>query len=860
MHGEYTANRGGRKSHSSANSNINAAEQFREAAAQRGLVIKDLIADGEVHRCDVEGKNGKGDGAYCLHLDGIPAGWFQNHKDGAGVRRWHARTGRKLNDAEVAAHKAKVRAQQAQREAELEKEHVRTAARATTLVENNPDADDLHLYFVRKKVKAPRGIKHSATPVAISPWRNSAADVLIAPACDIDGTLWNVQVVDARGRKDFLKDSRKAGCFFVVGATGGSAAGTNPNGLNLIVEGLATGATCFEAMDVPVVVAFDAGNLLAVARALQDRYRKAKFVICGDDDWKSKGNPGKAYAMRAARAIGAEVAFPIFPPAHHREDGETDFNDLAAVAGLGEVRRCIEAAELVEKIKARADENDAPVQAEIERLAALSDIDYELARKDAAKRLKVRPTFPDKMVNKAKSEAPDPAAKKPPPVEPWPQAVDGGELLRELMAAIRAHVVMDEVQCLAVALWIIHAHAHDAAAISAILASISPQRRCGKTTLLSLLQELTPNPLMASNITAAAVFRAIAEWAPTLIVDEADTFLAKNDELRGIINSGHNRRAAFVVRVVEVGKKLSPVKFSTWAPKIIASIGDLSDTLQDRSIAIRLRRKLPGDPVQKFRADRVQHLTNLCRMVARWVQDHLEELRKRDAPVPGKLHDRAADNWRALLGIADLIGGKWAAKARAAALALEETGDKADTKDLAIRLLADLRSIFDRDKRKEYLSAEHITGCLANIDESPWPDYRNGKPINSNGFARLLEPFEIYSRKVTTGPDKGNMRWYRADFEDTWTRYLPQEGAESTARASTASTALKNKANPVSPASTAGEACDGEKAKDFNGVESVEAQNGQDRSSANFNGSDPSSGHPPKDDGDVDEPWGLDDL
>ena len=643
-----------------------------------------------------------------------------------------------------------------------------------------------------------------------------------------------MQVIDAHGRKDFLKDSRKAGCFFVIGKTGAvfTTAGLNPNGLNLIVEGLATGATCFEAMDVPVVVAFDAGNLLAVARALQDRYRKAKFVICGDDDWKSKGNPGKKCAMQAARAIGAEVAFPIFPPDHDRQDDELDFNDLAAVAGLGEVRRCIDAAEPAEKRQEREarapnDELVEKIEARILELAALDETSYELIKKAEADAFKIGVRFLDRRVKEARkamaaAAAPDTPAK--PPVEPWPQAVDGSELLRDLTAAIRAHVVMDEEQCLTVALWIIHAHAHDAAAISAILASISPQRRCGKTTLLSLLQELTPNPLTASNITAAAVFRAIDEWGPTLIVDEADTFLAKNDELRGIINSGHNRRAAFVVRVVEVGKKQTPVKFSTWAPKIIASIGDLSDTLQDRSIAIRLRRKLPGDPVQKFRADRVQHLTNLCRMVARWVQDHLEELRKRDAPVPGKLHDRAADNWRALLGIADLIGGKWPAKARAAALALEETGDKADTKDLAIRLLADLRSIFDRDKRKEYLSAEHITGCLANIDESPWPDYKNGKPINSNGFAKLLEPFEIYSRKVTTGPDKGNMRWYRADFEDTWTRYLPQEGAECTTRASTASTTLKNKANPASQASTAGEAYDGEKAKDFNGVESVEAR------------------------------------
>ena len=126
--------------------------EFEAAMAAGGLEIPHggVVADGKIHRCDVEGKNGKGDGAYCLHLDdGIPAGWF--HRDGAGVRRWHARTGQKLTPAEVAAHKAKVRAQQARREAELEKEHVRTAARATALVENNPDADDSHPYFVRKK-------------------------------------------------------------------------------------------------------------------------------------------------------------------------------------------------------------------------------------------------------------------------------------------------------------------------------------------------------------------------------------------------------------------------------------------------------------------------------------------------------------------------------------------------------------------------------------------------------------------------------------------------------------------------------------------------------------------------------------
>ena len=221
------------------------------------------------------------------------------------------------------------------------------------------------------------------------------------------------------------------------------------------------------------------------------------------------------------------------------------------------MRACIEAAEAVETIQARAEEPaNAAIEAAIERLAALSDNDYELVREDEAKKLGFHPTFLDKVVKKTKAAnagaAPDPSAAKLakhfPQIEPWPEAVDGGALLLDLVKAIRAHVVMEENAAIAVAFWILHAHAHDAAAISPILAIISPQKRCGKTTLLSLLQELTPNPLAASNITAAALYRAIDESHPTLIVDEADTFLAKNGELRGLLNSGHNRRTAFVVQ------------------------------------------------------------------------------------------------------------------------------------------------------------------------------------------------------------------------------------------------------------------------------------------------------------------------
>ena len=751
--------------------------EFEAAMADAGLEVPlgGVKADGKIHRCDVEGEGGKGDGAYQLHLDGIPAGWFQSNRDGASPRRWHARTGQKFTATEVAAYKEKARSQQAARNAFLAQQQEQTAKRAAALIDGSEDAPASHRYLDSKKVQA-HGLRYSAVPVAISPRRNSAADVLIVPMRDIDGTLWNAQLIDASGAADFLKDGRVGGCFYAIGTAGG----LNPNGLNLICEGFATAATCFEAMDVPAVVAFGCDNLLAVAKALRSAYPKARFILCGDDDWKAQDpdgksiNPGRTHAMNAARAIGGEVAFPVFSPGHCRHDEEISFNDLALVEGVGSVRTCVEAAETVETIKARAEEPaNAAIEAEIERLAALSDNDYELVREDEAEKLGFRPTFLDKVVQKTKAAnagaALDPSAAKLAkhlsPVEPWPEAVDGGALLLELVTAIRAHVVMEENAAIAVAFWILHAHAHDAAAISAILAIISPQKRCGKTTLLSLLQELTPNPLAASNISASAVFRAVEEWRPTLIVDEADTFLAKHGELRGVLNSGHSRHTAFVVRVVD--KKQPPVKFSTWAPKVIASIGALSDTLQDRSIPILLHRKLPSEKVRIFRADHVPHLTNLCRMAVRWATDNLEQLRKLDAPVPAQLHDRQADNWRAQFNIAELLGGEWPSKAREAALTIE--GATCECENAGVRLLADCRTVFE-DRDATELSAADIIAGICSLEESPW--YRSGKPITERGFADILEPFGLKSRRKTCGEDKGRKRWHRTDFEDAWRRYL----------------------------------------------------------------------------------------
>ena len=327
---------------------------------------------------------------------------------------------------------------------------------------------------------------------------------------------------------------------------------------------------------------------------------------------------------------------------------------------------------------------------EIERLARLSPLEYDRAREREAKALGVRVGTLDLEVATLRKRAGDEAGSgglwQDP--EPWPEAVAGADLLDALAGTFERHVVAPTGAVNAFALWTLFAHAHDAAYISPILALTSPTAECGKTTVLTLLGALVPRPLAASNITAAALFRAVEKWAPTLLIDEADTFLQDSDELRGVINSGHNRGAAFVIRTV--GDSHDPKQFKTWAPKAIALIGKLKETIASRSIHIELRRMTPGDSVEPVRPDRLGHLQPLLRQAARWAEDHLEALRRADPIMPAALVGRAADNWRTLLAIADAAGGDWPDRARRAAEAL--TASTTAGQAAGIMLLADIPS------------------------------------------------------------------------------------------------------------------------------------------------------------------------
>ena len=325
----------------------------------------------------------------------------------------------------------------------------------------------------------------------------------------------------------------------------------------------------------------------------------------------------------------------------------------------------------------------------------------------------------------------------------------------------------------AVALWVLHAHAHELSFTSPILGLESPQKRCGKTRALEIISRLTPRPVAAANISPAALFRVIERDKPTLFIDEGDTFLKVNEELRGILNSGQTRTSAYVIRVEEVDGKLEPRKFSTWAPKAIALIGELPDTLQDRSIVIELRRKLKSEVVQRFRADRTASMTKLARMAARWAQDNQRALSDMDPATPDDLNDRAADNWRPLLAIADTAAGSWPERARKAASAVSGDKDGAGDEDPGVSMLADCRQVFD-DRQVAALTPSTLLNYLLELEGTPWREWRHGKPLTENGLAKLLKPFRIKSTEPTRAFGPKKQRYYqKLAFEDAWARYTP---------------------------------------------------------------------------------------
>ncbi len=283
-----------------------AINQFRAALSARGILAPiEIRADGVLHRCDAEGKGGKKDAAYLLHLDGIPAGGFENHRDGLGWENWRADIGRVMTPAEEAEHRAKVEAQRKQREIEQARRHAEARKRAGLILAEAYPGE--HPYVLKKHIQ-PYGAKvieaEKARAIASNLSPELAGLLLVIPV-RADSVLTSLQFITADSVKRPLTGGKMAGGYYAIGTMRGAAA-------LAICEGFATGATIHEATGYPVAVAFSAGNLMAVAQAMRAKFPDLTLILCADDDHGTPGNPGLTKATEAARAVGGVVAVPEF--------------------------------------------------------------------------------------------------------------------------------------------------------------------------------------------------------------------------------------------------------------------------------------------------------------------------------------------------------------------------------------------------------------------------------------------------------------------------------------------------------------------------------------------------------------------
>jgi putative DNA primase/helicase len=493
-------------------------------------------------------------------------------------------------------------------------------------------------------------------------------------------------------------------------------------------------------------------------------FKDRHVIILPDAD-----GDGRAHGKKVARAIdGVAASLRVLDLYPDRDDGSDVADWIADDTAGAKLAKLAKEAPLWESSADDGDDvgggdDDADADAEIARLAKLKPLDYERERKEVAQRLGIRASMLDKLVQAVRG---DPAKEAAPPLyEHWKveganEPVDGAALLQAIRAAIREYVFMSDDQSLVVALWIVFSWLHEHENVithSPILFVTSAERDSGKTTLLGVVNFLTRRSLQSVDISGAALFRSIAKWQPTFIVDEADDALADNIDLRSVINSGWTRGQGVIRCHPDTHE---PELFGTFAPKVVAMKGrNLPDTTLSRSIVINMKPARAGDPNEKvadFNFCDTPELARLRSQLLRWATDNADALAKITPETPPGFHNRRRANWVPLLRIAEACNVKEAA--RKAALAIEQVADTFDASN-GVELLRTIKAIFDalakskdQARPKDRISSKDLMRILVGDPTAPWAIYNKGKAINERQVADLLSRTASARRQSDSGP------------------------------------------------------------------------------------------------------------
>ena len=352
---------------------------------------------------------------------------------------------------------------------------------------------------------------------------------------------------------------------------------------------------------------------------------------------------------------------------------------------------------------------------------------------------------------------------------PYDGEVNGAELANEVEQILRRFVFLEkEEYYTTVTLWVFLTYCFERFSILPMLLITSPLMRCGKTTLLSVLRGLVNKSLIASNISPAAIYRTVDKYKPSLLIDEADTGLAQNEELRGIVNAGHTKDTAFVIRAGSRETNFEPERFSTFCPKAIAMIGKPAPTWIDRSFEIKMQRKPRDLCLEKLPHDFYETVRPLRQKLLRWA---CRDLKQVDLETPELLNDRAADNWQPLLSIAHSLSHEWVKKVEEAMISIG--GEEDD--DLKVELLKDIQRYFK--EQGDRVPSKELVEYLNNLEDRPWGDLKGGKGLTTNMLAKILSSFGIRPKtiRVPYQENKTSKGYKEEDFEKSFKRYLPSQ-------------------------------------------------------------------------------------
>ena len=749
-------------------STANIIAEFEQAMQAVGLVLdkRGVIDDGKAHPCQcAHDKGSKKSGRYYLHSDGIANGAFGCYHEAENglTHKWQSEHTPPLSEAERKAYAQKMAQAEAERAQQTANDQAQAKAAVQAIWDKAKDASTANAYVTRKGIH-PLGCKVFGD-----------ADTLIVPIYDgkpAIENLCNAQFIQADGTKRFKTGGKKKGCYCAIGNLESRVA--------VLCEGFATGASIAQATGYYVLVAFDAGNLLPVAERIKAALPMDwRLIIAGDNDAYGEANTGADKARACAHAVGAECVLPDFTGCEITH-APTDFNDLHQLAGLEAVKAQIDGAGVLSTAQVQAVQDKA-AEAEtddqtIARMAGLSKLDFARQSKAAADKLGISVSQLRGVVNEyIKAQNSGFEAESPfEVVEAWEEPVSGAQVLNEVLAQLQAHVIADAETLHTAALWVALTWFMDAATIAPIALITAPEKNCGKSTLLVAMSKMAKSPLVTANMSSAVLFRLIDQHAPTLFIDEVDTWLRDNEELRGILNAGHTKDTAYVWRCE--GDNFTPTKFSVWGAKALSGISaqNISDTLKSRSVILTMRRKLKGETALNVRHTPVETFTIIKRQLARWADDNASAFSAM-RPIMEGLNNRDQDNYEPLLAIAMLAGGDWVTHLERACGKAQSHSD--DSKSIGEELLEACRNIFDSHKMGKIKSVDLLKHLLED-EEAPFATYNRGKPITIKQISTRLSGFGIRSKTIRFGYEGTAKGYEREQFNDVFTVYLDGEKDE----------------------------------------------------------------------------------